>query len=96
MPPVTVVICTYSEERWEQLIRCLGSIEEQTRPPDEVVLVVVPNPQLEAAARAQFPRVTVMANRQARGLSGARNTGVEAAHGDTVVFLDDDAWADPG
>ena len=29
------------------------------------------------------------------GLSGARNTGYEAAHGDVVAFLDDDATAAP-
>ncbi len=35
-------------------------------------------------------------NRFARGLSGARNTGLERADADVVAFLDDDAQAGPG
>src|SRR5207244_5719717 len=30
-----------------------------------------------------------------RGLSRARNTGLEAATGEIVAYIDDDAWPDP-
>jgi glycosyltransferase involved in cell wall biosynthesis len=35
-----------------------------------------------------------VANHEARGLSGGRNTGVTAATGDLIVFIDDDAVID--
>src|SRR5207237_9460275 len=50
----------------------------------------------ELLAKAQAWRgVQVIASSGPRGLSGARNTGVEAATGEIVVFLDDDARAEP-
>jgi hypothetical protein len=49
--------------------------------------------QARAAAALQGPRV--VANRYAPGLSGARNTGVQAAGGEVLAFMDDDALADP-
>jgi len=39
--------------------------------------------------------VNVIENREAKGLSGSRNSGVWASTGDIVAFLDDDAVADP-
>ncbi|HEV2787153.1 MAG TPA: glycosyltransferase, partial [Solirubrobacteraceae bacterium] len=42
------------------------------------------------------PRVTVMANPRERGLSHARNAGVERCLTPFVAFVDDDAIPDPG
>jgi glycosyltransferase involved in cell wall biosynthesis len=41
-------------------------------------------------------RVTVLQSVHERGLSGARNTGVDVARGDVIAFVDDDAVAEPG
>ncbi len=53
------------------------------------------NGELERRARDAFPAATVLANAHSEGLSGGRRTGAEAAGGEVLAFLDDDAAADP-
>ena len=92
---LTVVICAYTLERWDDIRAAVASLRTQTRPADQVVLVADHNDELLARAREAFPDVLCLANEETRGLSGARNTGVRAATGDVVAFLDDDAAAEP-
>ncbi|MEN3309806.1 MAG: hypothetical protein V7603_6008 [Micromonosporaceae bacterium] len=96
LPPVSVVVCAYTEARWSQLLRAVDSVLSQEPPPVEVVVVIDHNDTLLARATQRLTRCQVLANRGARGLSGARNTGVAAVTGDIVAFLDDDAAARPG
>jgi glycosyltransferase involved in cell wall biosynthesis len=92
-PVVSVVVCAYTERRWDLLTVAVESLMAQRRPADQVVLVIDHNEALLARARRAFPAVTVVANEQPRGLSGARNTGVQHSHGEVIAFLDDDARA---
>lgn len=96
---VGVVICAYTERRWQHVRSAVASVLDQTSRASEVVLVVDHNPALAVRARAELAEhgqhVVVVENRRTRGLSGARNTGVEAVHSDVVAFLDDDASARP-
>jgi GT2 family glycosyltransferase len=92
--PVTVLICAYTERRWDQLVAAVGSARAQTHPPAQIILVIDHNPALLDRAVVEFDGVEVIANRYESGLSGARNTGVDEATGDVVAFLDDDARAD--
>jgi GT2 family glycosyltransferase len=94
-PTVSVIICAYTLERWGDIQAAVDSLRRQSHPPHEVLLVADHNPDLLERARAAFPEVRCMANGGPQGLSGARNTGVSAASGDVVAFLDDDAAADP-
>src|SRR3712207_5260447 len=93
--PVSVVICAYTERRWDQMLAAVASITAQTASPLETVVVADHNPRLAARLRAAAPSVRVIENGGERGLSAARNVGVEAARGEIVAFLDDDAVADP-
>ena len=94
-PTVTVVICAYTEQRWDDLVRAVASVQRQTEPPDEIVLVIDYCPGLLQRATQGLQGVTVCANRYEKGLSGARNTGISVATCDVVAFLDDDAAAAP-
>ena len=93
---VSVVICAYTTRRWEDLRRAMESVLAQDDPVAELILVIDHCDELYALAGERFtdPAVTVLRNAEAQGLSGARNTGVAAASGDVVAFLDDDADAD--
>jgi len=92
---VTVVVCAYTLDRFDDLLAGVAALDAQTRVADEVVLVADHNDDLAVRAAAEFPSVRVVVNTGARGLSGARNSGIAASTGDVVLFLDDDACPDP-
>lgn len=94
-PPrsVSVVICTHDDSRFELLTMAVASVLSQCPAPHEVVVVVDHNPALLQRTRRRLRGVRVIANEEAKGLSGARNTGVRSATGDVIAFLDDDAEA---
>ncbi|WP_328766887.1 glycosyltransferase family 2 protein [Streptomyces sp. NBC_00286] len=94
-PSLSVVVCAYTLDRWDDLQAAITSVQSQRRPADDIVLVVDHCPGLYRLARRWLPGVRVVPNQYQKGLSGARNTGVEAAVGDVVAFLDDDATAHP-
>jgi cellulose synthase/poly-beta-1,6-N-acetylglucosamine synthase-like glycosyltransferase len=93
-PDISIVICAFTDERWHDLVAAVDSVRQQSIPAREVVVVIDHNAGLLERARARWPEAIVVPNAEARGLSGARNTGVRAAHGAVVAFLDDDARAD--
>lgn len=94
-PTLTVAICAYTLDRWTLLRAAVDSVHRQSPPPDELLLVIDHNEQLEARAR-RLTGVRVIANRERQGLSGARNTALADARGTVIAFLDDDAAARPG
>lgn len=89
---LSVIICCYTTDRYDQVQAALASALAQLEAGDEAIVVVDHNPELRAALTASVPsRTRVIDNAEAQGLSGARNTGVAAAGGAVTVFLDDDA-----
>jgi GT2 family glycosyltransferase len=93
---VGVVICAYTERRWDQLVRAVESVCAQRESPASVVVVVDHNRDLFARVRRRFPAVTSILHDGVPGAAAARNAGVARLQTDVVAFLDDDAEAGPG
>lgn len=91
---VSVVICAYTEDRWNDVLAAVESVRQQRHPVLETILVVDHSPVLLERLRAELPDVAVVANVHAQGLSGGKNTGIEIASGEIIAFLDDDAVAE--
>lgn len=94
-----VVVCAYTDKRWDLIAAVLESLHHQSLHASQVVVVVDHNDSLLTqlrthVSRKSYPDTVVIPNRFARGLSGARNTGLAASDADIVAFIDDDAAAD--
>jgi len=84
---VTVVIPCYNQAKF--LSEAIESVQQQTHPRWEVIVVDDGSTDDTAAVAARYEGVRLL--RQAnRGLSGARNSGMAAARGAYMVFLDAD------
>src|SRR5690606_16241883 len=95
-PVVSVVIPTHNRPA---LMRRAATpvLEQGADVPLEVIVVFDrsdPDRTLESAAPGRTVRV--MANQRTPGLAGSRNTGILAARGRLVAFLDDDDEWLPG
>ncbi|MEI8082005.1 MAG: glycosyltransferase family A protein, partial [Actinomycetes bacterium] len=95
---ISVVVCAYTEQRWDDLSAAIAELLTQISEPDRIVVVIDYNEQLLDRMRRTFdyPNVTVVPNSGPQGLSGARNSGVAAADSGLTLFLDDDALPDQG
>lgn len=92
---VSVIICAYTEQRWNALIVAVDSVQNQTLPAEEIIIVIDHNPALLLKVQEHLPGVVALENSGEKGLAGARNSGWEKARGEFIAFLDDDAVADP-
>ena len=92
---ISVIICAYSEDRWDELVAAVESVQQQTQCPTEIIVVIDHNPALLRRVQEHVRGAMIVENRQARGLSGARNSGIAVASSRIIAFLDDDAQASP-
>ncbi|MDH6702878.1 glycosyltransferase family 2 protein [Streptomyces griseoviridis] len=100
-PDISVVICVYTEDRWEDILAAVSSVRAQSRQARETLIVVDHNQALLERLTKEYGNapegpgaVRVLANAGPRGLSAGRNTGIAASHGEVIAFLDDDAVAE--
>lgn len=96
MPLVTVVVPVYKVEKY--LETCVQSILAQTHQRLEVLLIDDGSPDGSPAIcdrlAQQDGRIRVI-HQHNQGLSVARNTGLDAAAGEFVAFVDSDDWIEP-
>jgi glycosyltransferase involved in cell wall biosynthesis len=93
-PTVSVVVPTFN--RADLLGRAVASALTQTRQDIEVLVVDDGSTDETASVVADFrdPRVRLIRHEKTLGACAARNTGIRAAGGTYIAFLDsDDEWA---
>ena len=89
---ITVVIPAYNGARF--ISKALLSALNQTRPPDEIIVIDDGSTDDTASIVRQYPvRLIQQAN---AGVSAARNRAIGEATSDWVAFLDQDDWFDSG
>jgi GT2 family glycosyltransferase len=90
-PRVTVVICSYNGSR--TLRDTLEGLTRVQYPNFEVIVVNDGSTDATPAIAAEYD--VRLINTDNRGLSSARNSGWQAASGEIVAYIDDDAYPDP-
>jgi cellulose synthase/poly-beta-1,6-N-acetylglucosamine synthase-like glycosyltransferase len=89
---ITVIVPTY--RRPKDLARCLQALDKQTRPADEVLVVIRDTDTetwsfLETFNSESLPLLTMTV--KVPGVIAAMNMGLDEAHGEIVAFTDDDS-----
>jgi GT2 family glycosyltransferase len=90
-PRVTVVVCSYNGAA--TIRETLEGLMRLDYPDYEVVVVDDGSTDGTAAIAAEY--AVRLIRTENRGLSAARNTGLAAATGEVVAYIDDDAYPDP-
>lgn len=95
MPKLSVIVPVYNVEKF--LARCLDSILAQTLSDIEIICIDdgSPDNSIEILNRysSADKRITVI-RQENRGLGGARNSGINAATGEYIGFVDSDDYLD--
>ena len=91
MATVSVVIPLFNDA--EFVGEALQSVLDQTRPPDQIIVVDDGSTDASYAVASRFLPAITLLSQPNQGISGARNTGIVRATGDLIAFLDaDDMW----
>ena len=91
-PMVSVVICAYNAER--TMRPCLESLRKLDYPNYEVIIVDDGSRDRTAEISMDFPEFRLI-RQPNKGLSTARNVGMQAARGEVIAYTDSDCVVDP-
>lgn len=95
-PMISVIVPVYNVEKYLQ--ECVDSLLRQTYSPIEIILIDDGStdscPAICDRYAAADETIRVI-HQQNKGLSGARNTGIDAAQGELISFVDSDDTTEP-
>lgn len=90
---ISIIVPVYNTENY--LEKCLYSLVNQTYKNIEIIIIDDGSPDNSMNIIQKFVladnRVKVISQKN-QGLSGARNTGMNNANGDYIMFIDSDDW----
>ena len=90
-PRISVIVCSYNGSA--TIGQTLAELEKQDYPHYEVI--VVDDGSTDDTSIVVQKHNARLIRTENRGLSNARNTGLQAATGEVVAYIDDDAYPDP-
>ena len=96
MKKISVIVPVYNVEKF--LPQCLDSILAQTLTDLEIICVNDGSPDNSLKILEEYAKKDkriVIINQKNAGLSSARNTGIKAATGEYIGFVDSDDWIEP-
>jgi glycosyltransferase involved in cell wall biosynthesis len=89
---ISVIIPVYNVDQY--LRQCLSTVVSQVMPDIEIICVDDSSTDQSLDILNEYsernPAFTILKHNKNRGLSAARNTGIEASNGEYVLFLDSD------
>ena len=92
---ISIIVPCYNVEKY--LPECLDSLLNQTFKYFEIICVNDGSNDSTLSILEKYSkkdsRIKIISQKN-KGLSGARNTGIDAAKGDYIAFLDSDDWVD--
>ncbi|MCX8073137.1 MAG: glycosyltransferase [Candidatus Binatia bacterium] len=91
-PKISVIICAYNAER--TMDACLAALRKLRYPDYEVIVVNDGSTDRTEAIAKRYPEFRLISQPN-KGLSVARNVGLEAARGEIVAYTDSDCVVDP-
>jgi glycosyltransferase involved in cell wall biosynthesis len=102
-PLADVVICTYTADRWNLLVRAVESVLTQSVLPQRMIIAVDHNDELVQRCQAKWGdgavdspvEIIVVANQFEGRKGSALNTALLHTRSEVIMFLDDDAAAAP-
>ncbi len=97
-PLVSVIVPIYNVEKY--IRRCLDSLKNQTMKQIEVIMI--DDGSTDESGRIaedyvidSWPQFRFIRYDMNRGLSAARNTGIDEARAEWIMFVDSDDWVEP-
>lgn len=90
---ISVIVPVYNGER--QISRCINSLSEQTKKPDEIIVVDDGSMDKTKEIVRKFRKV-ILLSQEHKGPASARNMGARKAKGDILLFTDSDCEPEGG